>query len=79
MTVSVLGIDVDDELVGRWRGWLMPERQPFVVPAALIAERAWRDDRSAVSFEVADAFELYGVTRGDAIVLLDHGCHRYRC
>ncbi|WEG09127.1 hypothetical protein PU630_00770 [Microbacterium horticulturae] len=71
MTVTVLGIDVDDELVTRWRGWLMPERQPFVVPMALARQRGWADDRAALAFELVDTFELYAVMPDQAIVLLD--------
>ncbi|QAY59890.1 hypothetical protein ET475_07720 [Microbacterium protaetiae] len=69
--VKVLGIDVDGALVARWRSWLMPEQQPFVVPASVARERGLVDQRAELSLEVADAFELYGVTRDDAIVLFD--------
>ena len=61
--MRVLDIDVDDGLVARWRGWLMPERQPFVVPETLAFERGWTDDRAALAFEIVDTFELYGISR----------------
>jgi len=35
--VKVLGIDVDETLMAQWRTWLMPERQPFVIPADVAA------------------------------------------
>ncbi|GAA4207926.1 hypothetical protein GCM10022220_24020 [Actinocatenispora rupis] len=44
--VRVLGIDVDDVLLGRWRGWLMPARQPYRVPPGLARELAWRTGRT---------------------------------
>lgn len=69
--LSVAGIEVSSQLVARWRTWLMPERQPFVVPADIAAARSWNDERAALTFEVADAFELYGVSHGDAVVFLD--------
>ena len=31
--LSVLGVDVDSALLERWRGWIAPDRQPFVVEA----------------------------------------------
>ena len=67
----VLGIEVDDNLVGRWRSWLMPQTQPFVVPRDLADERKWTDGAEMLSFEMLDAFELYTVLPTHTIVWLE--------
>ena len=54
----------------------MPERQPFVVPRALAAQRGWADDRAGLAFEVVDTFEMYGAAGDEAIVLLDRAAAR---
>lgn len=72
-TVRVLGIDVGDELLETWCDWLMPERQPYAVPRSLADSRGWADGRAALSFELLDSFELYGVGRNEAIVWLGRG------
>lgn len=68
--MKVLGIEVDDGLSRRWRGWLMPERQPYVVPRAVADEHGWRDDRAALSFELKDSFELYTIGDDRSLVWL---------
>lgn len=68
--MKVLGIDVDEELLLRWREWLMPERQPFTVPRQFAEHQGWADGRATLSFEVLDAFELYRTPADDVIVWL---------
>jgi len=70
-SVRVLGIEVDDDLLERWRAWLMPPVQPFAVPAALAERLGLADDRERLSFELLDTFELYGLGDDDALVWLD--------
>jgi len=48
----------------------MPAVQPFVVPGELAAKRGWVEDRERLTFEVLDAFELYGTAGSQAIVWL---------
>ncbi len=67
----MLGIDVDVQLVERWRAWLMPRQQPFRVPRCLADQRGWTDGRARLTLDVRDAFELYDVRETDAIVWLD--------
>nr|WP_274636786.1 hypothetical protein [Microbacterium bovistercoris] len=69
--MDVLGIDVAPVLAARWREWLMPACQPFVIPGDVATVRGWSDERAELTFEVADAFELYDVARDQAIVFLD--------
>jgi hypothetical protein len=44
--MRVLGIDVDADLMHRWRGWLMPAAQPYLVPTGLAAELGLADEPS---------------------------------
>ncbi|MDN5727090.1 MAG: hypothetical protein L0G99_14340 [Propionibacteriales bacterium] len=74
--MDVLGIEVSDDLVEAWRGWLMPEPQPFVVPADLAATHGWPDGRAAMTFEVLDSFELYRSAPDEVIVWLDRRAAR---
>lgn len=67
----VAGIDVDTALVDRWVQWLMPAEQPYVVPRAVADDLGLVDERSRLTFELGDSFELYGITHDDAIVWLD--------
>lgn len=69
--VKVLGTDVAPGLVDRWVEWWMPDTHPFVVPAALAAERSWPDARASMTMDVGDAFELYSIAPDDALVRLD--------
>lgn len=76
LSVRVLGIDVDDELVDRWRGWLMPARQPFWM-SRTDADRLDLPTGSAdLDFETLDAFELYGTQPDRVIVWLDRSAAR---
>lgn len=59
--VSVLGIEVSDEMVGRWLGWFAPPVQPFVVPADLAAALGLVDDRDRLTPELRDTFNIYGL------------------
>lgn len=72
----VLGIDVPGALLSRWRTWLMPERQPYVVPRPLAHSLGLTDDRALLSAETVDSFELYGVGGDQVITLLDRSAAR---
>jgi hypothetical protein len=52
----VLGIEVEAPLLTRWRDWLMPAEQPYLVPRDLALAAGLADNR-----EVTDSFMLYGV------------------
>jgi hypothetical protein len=69
--VQVLGIEVETALVDRWRSWLMPERQPYIVSRSTADAHGWADERARLDFEVLDAFELYAVPSDQSIVCLD--------
>jgi hypothetical protein len=56
--MRVLGIDVDTDLVDRWRGWLMPAAQPYLVPTGLATERGLPDEPGRLTPELRDTFEL---------------------
>ena len=57
----MLGIDVGDDLLARWRGWLMPALQPYVVPRDVAATGGFEDDPARLTMEVKDSFLLYAV------------------
>lgn len=60
---EVLGIEVDDDLLVRWRSWYSPERQPFRVDGlspGLAAHVPVHD--CPVTAEWRDTFFLYGGT-----------------
>lgn len=70
--VRVLGIDVDDDLLRHWCALLMPERQPYAVPAGLARRLGLSDEPGLLTPELRDTFELYGL--GDrALVWLGRG------
>ncbi len=69
-SVRVLGIDVDDELLDRWRAWLMPERQPYAVPHEVASGLGLEDRPDLLTPELRDTFELYGLDGGQALVWL---------
>lgn len=64
--MQVLGIEVDGLLLARWRDWLMPAEQPYLVPRDVALGAGLADDHERLSFEVTDSFMLYGV--GDRAV-----------
>ena len=53
---KVLGIEVDDALVEKWKTWLAPSRQPFFV------DKGGRRDRS-MSEELWDTYHLWRVDK----------------
>lgn len=57
---EVLGIEVDDDLLARWRTWYAPERQPFRVDdlPSQLAEQVPRVEGTATP-EWRDTFFLY--------------------
>lgn len=61
MTATVLGIRVTDAQLARWRGWVMPAVQPFLLTAdeARVVKRVARSRR--LSPELRDTFQLYAV------------------
>ena len=68
-SVLVLRIEVSPKLLDSWP-WLMPERQPFVVPHELRALSGWPEGRDSLSPELRDSFELYGPSGAQSIVWL---------
>jgi hypothetical protein len=64
--VTVLGIEVDADVLDQWRDWLMPVEQPFVVPRDVQRRDGLADDRERLSFELQDSFCLYEL--GDSAV-----------
>lgn len=52
---EVLGVAVPDTLVDRWTAWLVPGRQPFVVPAGDPLQGV-----GALTPELRDTYGLYG-------------------
>lgn len=70
---EVLGIEVDGAGLLRWREWLMPAQQPYVVPRA-VATRLWlREDRARLSPELRDSFSLYRLDADARLCWLDRG------
>ncbi|BCJ32633.1 hypothetical protein Athai_01360 [Actinocatenispora thailandica] len=57
--MRVLGIDVDADLRHRWRGWLMPDAQPYLVPPEVAATLGLADEPARLTPELRDSFELY--------------------
>jgi hypothetical protein len=62
--MKVLGIDVDDALVEKWKAWLAPARQPFFV------EKGGTRDRS-MSEELWDTYHLWRVDKKWRVRWLD--------
>ncbi|MFK4789092.1 hypothetical protein [Microbacterium sp. ZW T5_56] len=61
MTATVLGIRVTDAQLARWRGWVMPPVQPFLLTAAE-AQSVKRVARSRrLTPELRDTFQLYAL------------------
>jgi len=58
--MRVLGIDVDDAVLERWREWFAPPVQPFIVDEGLRAQLGRPPTMPRPSMEVCDTFELYG-------------------
>ncbi len=65
-SIQVLGIAVDTELVDRWRDWLMPAVQPFLVPPDVADAAGFAGDSGRLSPELRDSFWLYSI--GDRAV-----------
>jgi hypothetical protein len=63
---KVLGIDVEAGVLDRWRNWLMPTEQPFLIPRDLAVSTALVDDGGRLTHELRDSFWLYGI--GDRAV-----------
>lgn len=65
MTATVLGIRVTDAQLARWRGWVMPPVQPFLLTGeeARSVRRVARSRR--LTPELSDTFQLYAVPGTD--------------
>ena len=62
---EVLGIEVSDELMARWVGWVAPEVQPFLVPEGSGLAQVGRPmDTSPAAVEWRDTFEVYAPGEG---------------
>jgi hypothetical protein len=64
--MTVLAIDVDSDVLDRWRDWLMPAEQPFLVPRDIQSRDGLAEDRERLSLELQDSFCLYEL--GDSTV-----------
>jgi len=69
----VLGIDVRDDLLGRWLGWFAPPLQPFMVPVDLANSLGLDDDRSRLTPETRDTFCIYGADASAIVWLSQQG------
>src|SRR5699024_2156731 len=58
--IDVLGIEVAGELTARWRGWLMPTRQPYLVATRIADRLGLQPGPTRLSMEIRDSFWLYG-------------------
>lgn len=60
--MSVLGIDVDDDLLAAWRSWFAPHSQLFCLDEVSADDRAGLEpvDRKSVPMELRDTFMAYG-------------------
>ena len=67
--MRVLGIDVAPDLLARWRGWLLPAEQPYVVPPEVAADLGLADEPDRLTMELTDSFCLYRLD-GRAVVWL---------
>ncbi|BCJ26506.1 hypothetical protein [Actinocatenispora sera] len=67
--MRVLGIDVDTTRLRQWRDWLMPDAQPYLVPAGSAAGFGRTDEPNRLTPELRDTFELYDLS-GRAVVWL---------
>lgn len=63
----VLGIEVTDALLARWRDWLMPERRPYALAPDLARELGLEERIGPLPPEARDTFELYGL--GEDVVV----------
>lgn len=64
--MRVAGIEVGDELFGRWKQWFAPEVQPFVVAGSL---RSIRGSPVEPPAEMRDTFALYRVGGARIVVI----------
>lgn len=64
---QILGIQVDDDALGRWSDWLAPEMQPFFVEDPY----SWPSTggRHEVTPALRDTFAFWNVDRGDLEVI----------
>jgi hypothetical protein len=67
--VRVLGIAVGDDVLAQWRGWLLPDEQPYVVPRAVAEDLGLVDEPDRLTMELQDSFWLYA-PGDDAVVWL---------
>lgn len=68
--VSMLGIDVGEDLLRSWAAWLAPEVQPFFVES-LSPWPAGVDGPSVLSAEQRDTYELWNLDRTQKVLWLD--------
>ncbi|MBA2609310.1 MAG: hypothetical protein H0U92_10250 [Actinobacteria bacterium] len=66
--MTVLGIEVDNALIARWRAWLAPGVQPFFVDT----RRGWPKSQDvALTPELRDTFKFWRMDRSLKVVWLD--------
>ena len=71
--MDVLGIEVENSVVGRWAAWLAPACQPFFLTAAEAAELGLTSEGRAddLSPELRDTYEVWNLATDLEIVWLD--------
>lgn len=73
--MDVLGIEVERPALEQWLEWLMPERQPFLVPRDLAIARDLSDRPDDLTMELRDSFWIYG-DQEDAVCWLERSASR---
>ncbi len=68
--MDVLGIEVERADLTSWRGWLMPESQPFLLSRDVAEVEGLDDEPDRLTMELRDSFWIYG-KQTQAICWLD--------
>ncbi len=69
--MRVLGIEVPDEQVARWRTWFAPDPQPFLLDAELAQRFGIERSHAPLPDELRDTFEVYTLVDGVGVGWLD--------
>jgi hypothetical protein len=69
--VRVLNIEVPGDLAARWVDWLAPARQPFLLDRTAAEGLSLTWDRTPLSPELRDTYEVYEVPDGLGFVWLE--------
>lgn len=66
--LTVLGIDVDADLLSFWRAWIAPDRQPFFLDGNNLT--AGDDHAAGIGPELRDTYTLWNVDRPSEVLWL---------